>query len=129
MASILMKFDRRHRSTIISILVIAGLSTISFYIAKSGDDFASKMIVFVTIYTAIIVGILFVITRYANILKTSNWFLYNYFGVLNLFLGIVQLIFTSNKNFETINNITAVLNVSLGIIILIDIYRRRPTAL
>lgn len=89
-----MTFDKRHNNIIFSVIVFISISLILVK-ANWDIDFAAAGLMFATDIVAIGVGLLFILLKILKIKVNKTNFLYSYFGVLNLLLGIITFMYNS----------------------------------
>jgi hypothetical protein len=117
--------DKRHRNVFFSVVLFIGLCLISF-IVPWDTDFAAAGLTFATEFVAIGVGLLFLFMKILKVTISRTNFFYSYFGVLNLILGLLTLgIMLFYKGFTTVLMLLTLTQLFIGLLILIDIFRRK----
>lgn len=109
-----MSLDKRHRNSIYSIILFIGLCSIVCAI-KWDTDFAAAGIFFITEAVGLVAGLIFIILKLCKVTVSKTNFIYNYFGILNLILGLLT--------FSII--LLALTHLFIGIFILRDIFKRQ----
>ncbi len=119
-----MGFDKRHKNIIFSILLFTIFCLILF-IVDWDTDFGAAGLTFATEIIAIGVGLFFILLKIFKVVVSKTNFIYSYFGVLNLILGLLAFsIMVFNKSFAIGPIFLPVVELLLGIFILTDIFRR-----
>ena len=121
-----MTLDKRIRNTIYSVLIFASLSGLVFIIPWD-SDFAGLGIFLITELVGLFMAGLLILLRVMNAGVKKTGLLYNYFGTLNLLLGLILLI-SSLKTAGWGRPVLTSLNLIVGIGIIVDIYRPVKTS-
>lgn len=116
-----MKYDKRHRNTLISILIFISLCGLTFMIPWN-SMFAGGGILIATIIVGLIAGGFLILMRLFGIKIAKTNLLYNYLGTLNLLLGLFLLI-VGILNRRFVFPLLMILNVFIGGMIFFDIFR------
>ena len=112
-----MKLDQRHRNSIYSIILFVVLCLIVLAI-NWDSDFAGAGLFFITDIVGIAVGLIFIILKLFKVTVSKTNFIYNYFGVLNLILGLLTC-FTPGII------LLPLAQLFIGLFILHDIFKRQ----
>ena len=119
-----MTFDRRHKNILFSILLFASLCLLLFAI-NWDTDFAAAGLTFATDTVAIVVGLFFILLKLLKVTVSRTNFVYSYFGVINLILGLLSFIIMFFYKSFTVGLILLIsTQMFIGLFILKDIFRR-----
>jgi len=120
-----MTFDKRHKNIILSLLLFTVLCLLVFNI-QWDTDFAGAGLTFATDIVAIGIGLLFILLKIFRVTISKTNFIYTYFGVLNLILGLLTFgIIIFYKSF-TIGIISLpLIQLLIALFILTDIFKRK----
>jgi FtsH-binding integral membrane protein len=115
--------DQRHKNVLYSAALLIGLCLfVTFF--KWDSDFAGSTIVVLTEIVAITGGALFLVLRLFNVQISKTNFIYTYFGVLNLFIGLLAIGFIAiHQNSSSTLIFLCLFQMIIGIYILIDVFR------
>lgn len=88
------------------------------------SDFGAAGLVFITEIIGTVIGILFIVLRKfkINIRKTN--FIYNYFGILNIVLGLLMIYILGVKSLWYFGYLLILINFVVGGFILFDIFSK-----
>jgi uncharacterized membrane protein HdeD (DUF308 family) len=109
--------DQRHKNSIYSIILFVVLCLIVLAI-NWDTDFAAAGIIFITTGVGIAVGLIFIILKLFKVTVSKTNFIYNYFGILNLILGLLTC-FIPGIILLTLTQLF------IGLFILYDIFKRQ----
>jgi len=121
-------FDKRHRNIVFSFLLFTGLCLILF-IVKWDTDFAAAGLTFATDIVAIIVGLFFILLKLLKVTVSKTNFIYSYFGVLNLILGLLSFgaIFYY-RSFTSGLILLTLTQIFIGLFILSNIFKNEKSS-
>ncbi len=116
-------FDRRHLNSFLSVLLFISLCYVVMLIPWE-SDFGAAGLVFITEIIGTVIGILYIVLRKfkINIRKTN--FIYNYFGILNIVLGLLMIYILGVKSLWYFGYLLILINFVVGGFILFDIFSK-----
>ena len=115
-----MAFDERHRNSIYSMILFVVLCLIVSAI-NWDSDFAGAGLIIITVAVGIAVGLFFIVLKLFQVTVSKTNFIYNYFGVLNIILGLVTC-------FIPAIILLSLAQLLIGLFILHDIFKREKTS-
>ena len=122
-----MTLSKSQKHTVTSLAIIGILTLLAYFIVRQGGDLSASMIVFLTLIAGVGVGASLLLLRLTNVIKHPNSLFYNYFGTLNITLALVQVtvLLISQQPYNQL--LLIFLNLTIGLAILIDIYRNKSS--
>jgi hypothetical protein len=130
-----MKIGLKFLSTMFSLLIIAVIASLIFLITNLSnksriDNFAVDIFCILILVLSIFSGLVSLILRFINILKSGNNFFFNFIGTLNFSLGVLGIILLFfNYLTDKFSIALFFLSLLLGVFILIDFFRSKiPTS-
>lgn len=119
-----MTFDKKHKNVILSILLFVFLSLFVTNI-QWNSDFVGAGLSILTETIAIGIGLLFIVLRIFKVIIRKTNFLYSYFGVLNLLLGLTTFgIIIYHKKFAIGFLTLLLIQLLIALFILLDIFKK-----
>ena len=110
--------------SLIAIALLSSFVIFFFYPGNSelGKNFDVTVVSIFIRYVGLWAGIGVILFRLLRIIKTSNNFIYIFFGTLNLCLGIFSWILYLNNEMVVTFFHMFIINLFLGVIIFIDVF-------
>jgi hypothetical protein len=94
-----------------------------------GHRFCSRRVTFATDIVAIIVGLFFILLKLLKVTVSKTNFIYSYFGVLNLVLGLLSFgVIFFYKSFTSGLILLALTQIFIGLFILSNIFKNEKSS-
>jgi hypothetical protein len=121
-----------HKHSLFSILIIIlSIIFVFYYVYPSHnaptDTFGLVIFCILTLFFALIIGLIAIILRPTKHYKHSSNFMYNFSGTLNIVWGILGILIAIFDTMEVQWIISFVLSFGLGLFINSDIYYRKKS--
>lgn len=117
--------QRKYQNLFVSLAIIMGSTSICvmiFYPSTSelGKGFSIGVIYMLTLYFALISGVIFLVSRLLRLFKWSDSMIYVLFGTLNLLIGLLGVILYFRKIADMQWLHKSLLNLLVGVLMIVD---------